>query len=141
MAYSTNAQVVLEFKSLGTGAGSTIPTSTIDSWITEADSYIDGRLSTLYVTPITGTISLSIVKTISIWLVVDRINAKMQVKNAGRKEGLKDYRQLAEDMIKDILLGNIRLHDATRARSDGGIASYQNDNDIESSFDMTVDNW
>ena len=84
MAYSTNSEVVDEFKSIDTTNGK-ITTAKIDTWIGQADEYIDGRIGLMYQTPVTGVKSLKVLKEISIGLVAQRIAFILETKSITSK--------------------------------------------------------
>ena len=69
MAYCTEAQVEGEFKSVDFGASTAVTSDDITRFIEEADAFIDGKIGVRYVVPITGSISLLIIRTIAISLI------------------------------------------------------------------------
>lgn len=116
MAYTTNTKVGEEFKNL-TFSSSTFPTDTVVTrFISEADAYIDGRLGSIYETPITGTTSLLIIQQISTWLTSARVRYLQQVKTGS--ETVKQYKEddlykKAMEMLTFICSRALILPDAT----------------------------
>lgn len=145
MAYAVNADVINEFKALVTSGGAAITTTKIDEWITQAEGLINGMISNKYVTPVTGTESVKILKMITIWLVADRIKEILKVKNVNEDvdQGVKDgslYKR-ALDMLKDISKGTLPLTDATLLSSQDGLRSYAADVGLEYTFKRNTDQW
>ena len=144
MAYCTASDVQSEFKKLTVGASTPVTSTEITEFIVQADALINARLANRWITPITGTESLSIIKMISILLVKERIEKILSVKT-GKPEGSQEQDEPAQDtglgMLNQIMDGKLLLTDATLANSKDGVSSYNVDNDIEATFDSTGDLW
>lgn len=144
MAYCINTDVQNEFKSLPVGATGILTTDKIDGFIAQADAYIDGRLSTVYQTPITGSNSLLIVKQISIDLVAQRIAHIMEVKGITPKGDQyipKNLGEKAENRLDMIVEKKILLSDATEVSTTGGVSSYTSENCVTRSFKQGEVQW
>lgn len=142
MAYSTNSDVTNEFKSFDTSGK--ITTAKIDEWIGQADAYIDGRVGTVYTTPVTGTNSLKILKEISIGLVAQRISRVLEVKSITPKGDQyipKDLIKKAEKRLDMIVKRELLLSDAKERSTHNGVKSYSKDNTVNRVFDQTKDQW
>lgn len=144
MAYCTNAQVSSEFKGITFSASSSITDTEVDRFIEEADAEIDGKVSQVYTTPITGTVSLIIVRTISIWLVKDRINKILAVKTGNDEDNQSGEESLgsrARQMLNDIVDRKLDLPDATLVTASDGVKDYNYANSIEPTFKRGTVQW
>lgn len=144
MAYSTNALVASEFKSITFSTDTKIKSSEVDQWITEADEYIDARIGLVYSTPVTATKSLEVLKTISIGLVAQRVSRAMEIKSitpTGDQYIPKDLILEAKERLQMIVDRKLLLSDATEITTHGGVSSYSNDNTVTRKFDQTKDQW
>lgn len=142
MAYSTNSDVVDEFKSLDTSGK--ITTAKIDEWISQADEYIDGRIGLIYETPVTGAKSLKILKEISIGFVAQRIAYVLETKTITPKGDQvipKNLIEQAEKRLQMIVDRELLLSDATDKTVHHGVKSYSNDNTVSRNFDQSKDQW
>lgn len=142
MAYSTNSDVVDEFKSLDTTGK--ITTAKIDEWISQADAYIDSRISLIYQVPVEGPQSLLVLKEISIGLVAQRISRVLEVKSITPKGDQyipKDLIKKAESRIKMITERNLKLIDAIEASEDAGVSSYSSKNTVKRKFKQEKVQW
>lgn len=143
MAYCQQEDVQAEFKSLALKSTASVTPDTIDRFIAESDAEIDARLSGVYAVPITGTSSLIIMRTISIWLTAGRVRDILHIKTGNeddRKDEGPDYCAKAYAMIKDIVSQDLSLNDATLKQS-GGITSYNSANGVEAIFDKDTEQW
>lgn len=144
MAYSTNALVASEFKSITFSSSTKITDSEVDQWITEADAYIDGRIGLIYETPVTGTKALEILKTISIGIVAQRVAYAMEVKSITPKGDQyipKDLINSAEKKLDMIVNRQLLLSDATERSTSGRVRSYSGSNTVTRKFDQSKDQW
>lgn len=142
MAYSTNADVVDEFKNLDTTGK--ITTAKIDEWIDQADAYIDGRVGLIYQIPVTGASSLKILKEISIGFVAQRIAYVLETKTTTPKGDQyipKNLIKQAEDRLKMIVKRELVLSDATEKSTKAGVSSYSNENTVNRKFDQSKTQW
>lgn len=144
MAYATVANVTSEFKNITFSVSSPVTTAEVERFIEEADAHIEGVLSQKYVTPITGTTSLIIVRQISIWLVVQRVKDILAVKSGNQSANQEQGERLdnlAKDMLKDIIDENILLSDATLLDNSDGAFDYNSNNNITQTFKAGEDQW
>lgn len=145
MAYCTNSDVSSEFKDI-TFSGTTVITNTeVDGFIAQADAFIDSYLSTKYEVPITGSISLLVLKTISITLVKARLLSIMSVKTPQDKTKQDPdgptLRDFAMKMLKDIKSGIIPLVDAIAVSTDDGLSSFLMNETVSYDFETEKDSW
>lgn len=144
MAYSVYGDVQSEFKDLDLSSTTKIKDTEVTQFIVESDAYIDGRLSKKYVTPITGTEALKIVKTISIKLTACRVWGILEVATKEKKDRGKALCKEALDMIDQILSDNakeLELTDAVLNTTDHGIVASNYENDIDPIFEKETDQW
>jgi len=142
MAYSTNQNVQDEFKSINVTDGK-ITTTKIDTMITQADAYINGRIGLVYEVPVTGSESLEILKEISIGIVVQRISRILELKSITPKGDQyipKDLIKKAEDRLQMIVDRLLLLSDATEIAV-AGVSSYSNSNEVIRCFDQAKQQW
>lgn len=137
MAYAEATDVQEEFKSIKFDSPNAIKTTQVERFIEEADSYINVRLSQVYVTPITATACLPLMRSISIALVATRIKRILEVKTAD--DSKQDVRPLAgmidpEKTIDKIVKKEISLPGASLISGDAGIKSYNVDHGEEHTF-------
>lgn len=142
MAYSTNQDVIDEFKSLDTTGK--ITTAKIDKWITQADALINGRIGLIYEVPVVGLESLEILKEISIGLVAQRIAYVLETKSitpTGDQVIPKNLILEAKERLQMIVDRLLILSDATQKSTHAGVKSFTSDNTIRRTFDATKDQW
>jgi len=145
MAYCTSSDVQAEFKALEWNS-TAITSAKVTEFIVQADAFINAKLGKRYVTPITGTESLSIVKMISIYLVADRVKKILYTLTGNQttdqiSERRKSMTEMALAMIDDILAGDMDLPDATLRDSSGGVSSYTYENDFEHTLSRDEVQW
>jgi len=128
--YCTVANVEARIKGI-TFSGSTAITSTeVGDFITTNSAVIDGRLNAVYEVPITGTVSLAIVKKICIYLTLPEVLEVLD-DGLGRAKNDEtssiDYRDLANQMLNKLETGELALTDATPKTSNDFFNSNVND--------------
>jgi len=153
MSYTSQSAVISEIRGLEVDTDTVVTTSDISEWITQADAYINGRLSAYYETPITGSEALSIVKTIATYKVVHRVKNKLELtsENSDKKQDVQaNLDRQAEKMLEQLLpkmeSGALRepilkLPGATvvsRSPETAAISSYQA---LTPTFEKGGDNW
>lgn len=144
MAYSTVAQIESEFKNVDFNANSAVTDTEVGDIISQTDAEIDARLGVKYIVPITGAVSLLILRTISTYITCARVSKIIEVKTG---ESDKDQPRRIEErataikMLNEIVEGKMLLSDATEISTRGGVRSYTYENNIESTFDVTKDQW
>lgn len=147
MAYCVASDVTSEFKRVDFSlANSAVTTAEVTEFISQADQFIDSKIGLKYEVPVTGANSLKILKQISIYLVAYRIKRILEVKVATPDPNAQDVqnqnlRQIALDMLKDIVDGLLLLSDATLASSGNGVGSYAYSNDQVAQFDRDTEQW
>ena len=126
-------------------SGTKVLSDEVEQWIAEADSEIDGYLKGIYVTPITGSNALNIIKQISTKLVAHRVERRIYVNSGttdidrGRKSDLRtEALKSLETIQKKILI----LTDATLATTHDGASGYAAvHTDEEFTFKKGEDQW
>lgn len=131
MAYCDVDNVQAEFKKIDFDADQApIKRSTIEDWIDQADAEINVKLHGVYVVPITGNMSLTMVKQISIWIVKQRVVDVLRQKDGAEADKVGDYTNYgsrARNMLMDIRDRKLNLYDAVLITATDGIRSYSND--------------
>ena len=80
MSYCTQEDVVREIRGLEVSESGTVVTEDdLVDWIAQADAYINGRLSSYYVTPVVATEALKVLKTIATYKVAHRVKNKLEL--------------------------------------------------------------
>ena len=144
MAYSTQANIEGEFKDIAFSTDTAVKASEIPNLIAETDAEIDARLSVRYVTPITGSISLILMRTISTFITSARISKIIEVKTGeADKDQPRRYeeRNNAIKMINDIVEGKMVLTDAIPVSQKRGIRSFTYENNIKPCIDIKREQW
>jgi len=147
MAYTTVANVEAEFKSIDFSvAGAAVTTGEVVEFISQADAHINGKIGRKYTVPVTATESLIILKTISTWMVADRVRKIAKVKDISLEElqqGLRPPggRKEALEMVEQITDGTLLLSDAPLINTEEGLSSFGDDNALEFQFQRNVDQW
>lgn len=131
MSYCSAADVQNEFKNLTFGA-STTPTDTqVAAFCDQESAKIDAKLAARFVTPITGAVSLALLKPFAIALVANRVAAILRVKTGdkGIDQGPSVFmsRKDAEAGIQAMYEGKIQLLDATLISGADGVRSWVGD--------------
>jgi hypothetical protein len=97
-----------------------VKASSVQNFININSTDIDSKISSMYVTPITGVEALKIVQKICELMTTGDVEEilreqKLEVENAPRPAS---HRKMAEVMIQDILDGKTNLTDADRVGAD-----------------------
>ena len=146
MAYATPSQVQDEFKSVDfTASGVAITTAKVTEWISQAEAYINAKISGRYTVPVTATDAVPLLRMISISIVKCRIEKILSVKAPidpnKQATDVPDCYKRWDDMLDKIAKGSLPLPGADASSAGGGWDSELVDQDIETEFDVTEDNW
>lgn len=146
MSYCTKENIQSEFRNIVFSATTTVTIDEVERFIVESDSLIDMYLGSKYVTPITGTKSLIVMRLLSIKLTVQRIKDVLYYKFSPNQEQSKEERysyaekDFAMKLLNQIVKGEVTLSDAT-ANSDNLVSSCNVDSAREFTFEYGVDQW
>lgn len=146
MAYCEVEDIQTEFKDIKFDEdGSAVTTASVESFIDQAGSEIDARISVRYAVPVTMNDSaLLLLKQICVWLVSDRIRDITEVKNV-RTESDQDVKistgGRARKMLAEIANGDIFLLGATLASTADGVSSFVSSNNIEREWKKSKVQW
>ncbi len=145
MAYSSNSDVTNEFRAIDTTNG-VITTAKIDTFIGQADEYIDGRIGLLYETPVDSGAekSLKILKEISIGLVAQRIAYILETKSITPKGDQAIPKNLiaeAKERLQLIVDRKLLLSDATELSTLSGVKSFTSSNTVQRKFLINTAQW
>jgi hypothetical protein len=144
MPYCTSDDIAGEFKDLSFTTSTTVKKATVDQFIAEADAYINSKLSRKYVTPITGTEALLVIKMISRAIVLRRVRPILKTETGDPKTSMEASgtpKTDPEKMLNDIIDGTVRLTDAVAAGGSQGIRSYTSENGITPTFTRDTESW
>lgn len=146
MAYCVNTDVKSQFKALTyASSGTGLTSAEVDAWISEADAYIDSRIGIKYAVPITETADLKILKTISTYLVAERVQARLEVltgsemSNQNQKPRMS-FDKLAKMMIQEIVDGKLKFDTDLLSSGDGAKGTID-DEDISPYFERETEQW
>ena len=151
MSYVDVAGITSEFKNIDfTATGAVLSTDEVTQFILETSAVIDSRLSSRYVTPITGTISLLIVRKICIDFVAFRVAKILNLKKSLPLPEKLIVQELNEgsayvesrNMLDSLQNGSVTLPDAVRvATTETGLSSYNTTNSITPTFKRSTYQW
>lgn len=145
MAYSTYGDIQAEIKGLDlSDQSAALQAVQVTAFIAQGDAEIDSRLSVKYQTPVAGTQALTVLKTISTYLAVERCLNFLEIKGpdaSSSQAGQKSYDKLARQMLTDLATDKMRLIDAPLLQSANGIRSGNVDNGYCPFFDITTRQW
>ena len=138
--YCTVANVEARIKGIIFATDTVIKRTEVEGFITGNSAVIDSRINTLYSVPVTGTVSLEIVKKICVYLTLAEI---MPVIEQGlSKEDITtiDYIGRANDMLEKIESGETDLIDASK-RTSSNFYNYNVTNSIEPVVEKDETQW
>lgn len=143
MAYCTSTNVQSEFKNLVLGSGNVLTSAEVDDFIAQADARIDAAIGNYYTVPVTANSSaLLVLKTLSIRITANRIRRILAIKAGNADLDIFAEEDTAiDEYLKKLADGELLLPGATLVDSTGGVFSYNVDNDIEQTFDVTEQQW
>jgi hypothetical protein len=132
MAYTTEALIESEFKSVDFGASTAITSSDITEFISQEESLLNARLSGRYVMPTTGTEAVKIMRRLSTMMIKARVLDILEVKTGDTTpdQGMPGdgLRKQVDDIVKMILEGDMDLVDATLSEASEGVSDYNSRN-------------
>lgn len=130
MSYCLVADVEILFKNIDFTTSTSVLTADVEALIDLNSAVMDGRVSSRYVTPITGAESLKIMKRVCSWLTaadVDEIIRKGSVSADERVTRAETYRKMAYDILDKIESGELLLADASSSSADVFVNKLYND--------------
>ena len=146
--YALPADVANEFRSITFDGTSDITDTRVQSFLDEAEAEINTSLAVVYITPITGTISLLVVKRIEIAIVAARVAAIIdlkrspsQDKNIKQEFNKAGFARVARKSLEDLKNRITTLTDAELLNSDFGMSSETVDLQVEPVFDKCKQQW
>ena len=146
--YALSADVANEFRKITFDGSSDITDTRVQGFLDEAEAEINTALAVVYVTPITGTISLLIVKRIEIAIVAARVAAiidlkrsSSQDKNIQQEFNKSGFARAARKSLEGLKNRITTLTDAELLNSDFGMSSETLDLQVEPVFDKCKQQW
>ena len=148
MGYCTIQNIKSDFKGIEIeDAGTSIVTSEAQEIIDQTTAYINGRIGLKYVTPVTGgDDALLILKSICLYICGERVKNILEVKTgSGQLESDKkqpsNVARTPKDDLELIVKGLLLLDGATLRGSEQGLSSFNSDNCIVHTIDVTRQQW
>lgn len=148
MSYATVADIANEFRNITFSATSDITDTRVQSFLDEADAEINLCLNNKYITPITGTESLLVLKRIEIAIVAARIASIIELKQAVNQPSnikqsfnKREYVKLARMHLQDLKDEKLTLTDAELRSGEYGMSSSLVDDCIVGTWKKGVDQW
>jgi hypothetical protein len=148
MAYSTNAEVASEFKSIDFAATNAIITAaSVDQFIIEADALVNSFVGQRYETPLVSGEGLQLLKMFSRLLVAERIRKILEVKDPKASEQAQNPRGVSlstKDImatLKQIAAGEQVLAGAIPLLTGGAFFSNAVVDQDKPIFEKAKDNW
>ncbi len=149
MSYATASDIEKEFKNITFDTGDAIQASEVTGFIEEEEAVINSTISNRYVIPITGTVSILVMKNITIAFVAYRV---AKILNLKKNEPIPEQfvpqnlnegatRRLAQKLLFDIRNGIVELNDAVGVTKDNGVTGYNANNEIEPIFERDKVQW
>jgi len=142
--YCTAPQVEAEFKRISFTVDTAVTLAEVTRFIEEASAHIDSVLSNVYITPVTGTVSLLVLQQVCIWLVAQRVKdiqaLKTSKENTDQITNEARLDKKALDMLKKIINDEMALPDALKVTT-GSVSSYNVRNNITSIFKRDEQQW
>jgi hypothetical protein len=141
LSYATNTDLAAEFPALTANGGFTTTTKVtaaqVDEWCSRASNFIDSKIGGKYTVPVDSTASpktFSLLKEICCWMVYPRVAGVVGLPTGDSKtsSGVAaktiDFGKKAEDTLKEIQSGAMKLVDAPLATTADGVDSYTANN-------------
>lgn len=144
MAYCIYEDITSEFKDLVLTTDTKVTPAKVTQFISQTDATINGMIGNRYITPVTGTESLLILKLICIKIVSNRVAKIMEVKtpkDESNQSSVKSLEPTPMEMLEAIADGSLILSDATLRDSQNGVGSYAISNSIPNTFEKGRDQW
>lgn len=145
MAYTTKTAIQSEFKDITFDTSTAVTSTDVNEFISQEEALLEAEIAAIYLTPITASGSLPIMKNLSTMRVKARILDILYVKTGNPDvdqgsgaEGIRENVQKILDKIKDKIL---ILPGATLAESSGGVKSYVSANSVTHLFERDTDQW
>lgn len=132
MAYAALSDIQDEFKGIVTfNSTSSVKDTVITRFITEAEAEINGRVGLVYTVPvdsIASPISFSLLRSLSIGIVVTRVKNIMEVKsadtNTAQGSGSKTDADNARKILQQIVDQTLHLVDGVKKSLTDGVKSF-----------------
>lgn len=149
MAYAETEELKAEFKSIDFGTGTQVTDDTVERFLDEASAEIDSIIGVRYETPVPdSTSAATILKTICLWLVKDRVSSILQIKTVEPKidqdVSNRSLREQALAWLDKIAEGKVKFDGATILTTGGSVAavdSYLRNREVCYEFQAGKDQW
>jgi len=146
VGYCTVEEVGSDFKNITFSATSTVTDAEVQSFIDQESAFIDSMICSAYVVPITGAMSLLILKRIAIFLSADRVRHVLYTKTGkdDKDQDTKGLKSLSRDPrgdLKKIQDGTLKLGDAIALTDNIGFDTGDVPGCSENFFDVRRQQW
>jgi len=148
MTYALPADVANEFRNITFDGTSDITDVRVQGFLDETEAEINTSLAVVYITPITGTQALLVVKRIEIAIVAARVAAIIdlkrspsQDKNIQQEFNKAGFARAARKSLENLKNRITTLTDAELLNSDFGMSSETLDLQVEPVFDKCKQQW
>ena len=146
MSYCSSTDIAAEYKTITFGSATSITSSTLATWCSQASARLDTQIGSFYSTPIleaSSPISFRLMKMYATQLVQLRVNRALGLK-AGIAQDQESFATSAKNIIDEVkdIAERRQLSDAPRASSNKyGFKDYNNTNDVEPIFEIDSEQW
>lgn len=106
MAYTDTAKIKAMLKDVKITSSTSPATTDVNQFIVEEEAVINGMLSEIYVTPITGAQSVAILSKVATLKVSQRIKDVIQIQGEGDgkdRDAFTNWSVMADKIMKDLL--------------------------------------
>lgn len=148
MSYAVFGDIQAEFKDITFASTTAVTDANVTEYIAQEEAALEAEVATIYVTPITGTKAISIMKKMTTLMVKARILDILPVKTGNRNPDQEDPADKLREQVmgENGMLAKIKsklliLVDATLLESTGGVKSYAVNNDLDHTFHRDTKEW
>lgn len=144
-SYADTAAVTSEFKDITFSATTKVTDTEVDQFIDEVEAEINMILSTRYVTPVTSTEGIKILRRCTVILTKQIINNIFRVKTGNDKVNQElptgGGPARCRKMLEKLADGTLTLPGATLVSAGSGLTDYNSNNNVTPTFDVTKEQW
>ena len=139
MAYAIYTDVLSEFKDLAITATTIVTIAEVTEYIAQTENIVNAQLSQIYVTPVTDTMSTSIIKNIVIWFVAHRVQEVMKLRSGEEldSKNAENLYQKAQDLLDKIIDKKLLSEATLNSSTNTGVEDFNSKNSIRAEFDLS----
>jgi phage gp36-like protein len=149
--YALVSDIQAEYKELPLTDSTAVKTAQVQSFLDQASAYINSKVGMRYVLPIpdAATGALNILKTICIFIVVERLKPILKIDTGAsggkgnQSPAATDLKKQADKMLDDIANGltDLAVHGAILKSTGEGADSYNRRAGVTGTFKKGTDQW